>query len=383
MGGSERRYVEEAFRSNWLSTVGPNISAFESDFQSLLGVPAVAVSSGTAAIHLALRVLDVRPGDAVFCQDLTFVATANPIRYLGAEPVFIDSNYETWNMDPQVLADALRERALRNKLPRAVVAVDLFGQCADYDPLLESCRKYGIPLLEDAAEALGGTYRQRPAGTCGDIGVFSFNGNKMITTTGGGMLVSSNEGWVNRARYLSTQARNPGICYEHSELGYNYRMSNVLAGIGRGQVEVLSLRVEQRRALAFAYREAFKDIEGISAMPQAEYGVHTNWLSCFLIDQHRCGRSRDELIRILDEAGVESRPVWKPMHMQQLYKHCSRYGGGVAEQLFTRGICLPSSSSLTAQQQRYVIDVMRHAVGMSHGSYTTISMADSAAGCGA
>jgi pyridoxal phosphate-dependent aminotransferase EpsN len=361
MGGSEQRYVKEAFASNWLSTVGPHISAFEDDFEALVGQPAVALSSGTAAIHLALRLLGTKAGDEVFCQDLTFVASANPIRYLGAEPVFIDSNNETWNMDPDLLEDALRQRALRNRLPRAVIVVDLFGQCADLEPLLESCRKYDVPLLEDAAEALGGSYKNRSAGTWGDVGAFSFNGNKIITTTGGGMLVSHNREWVDKARHWSTQARCSGIAYEHSDMGYNYRLSNVLAGIGRGQLEVLALRVEQRRSVAFRYRAAFSDLEGITFMPQAGYGLHTNWLSCFLVDQQRFGCSRDELIRILDAAGVESRPVWKPMHMQKLYQDCARYGGSVAEHLFAHGICLPSSSSLTPEEQAHVVNVVREA----------------------
>lgn len=365
MCGSERGYVEEAFASNWLSTVGPNISAFEDEFEAAMGLPSVALSSGTAAIHLALRLLGVESGDEVFCQDLTFVATANPIRYLGAEPVFIDSNYANWNMDPQLLADALRQRALKNQLPRAVIVVDLFGQCADMKPLLEICGRYGLPLLEDAAESLGGCYRNRPAGTWGDIGIFSFNGNKMITTTGGGMLVSENREWVNKARHWSTQARCPGIAYDHAEIGYNYRMSNVLAGIGRGQLEVLPVRVEQRRAVAFRYRDAFSDLEGIRLMPQAEYGMHANWLSCFVIDEREFGCSRDELINILDAAGIESRPVWKPMHLQKLYKGCSRYGGSVAEQLFAQGICLPSSSSLSPAEQAYIVSVVRAAAGRS------------------
>jgi pyridoxal phosphate-dependent aminotransferase EpsN len=375
MSGYERRYVEEAFASNWLSTVGPNITAFESEFETLVGQPAAAVSSGTAAIHLGLRLLGTGLGDEVFCQDLTFVATANPIRYLGAEPVFIDSNQETWNMDPELLANALQERALSNRLPRAVIVVNLFGQCADLEPLLEICHKYEIPLLEDAAEALGGTYKNRPAGTWGDIGVFSFNGNKIITTTGGGMLISGNHEWVAKARYWSTQARSPGIAYEHSEIGYNYRMSNVLAGIGRGQLEVLPLRVARRREIAFQYRQAFSDVEGITPMPQANYGLHTNWLSCFLIDQDMFGHSRDELIRLLDAAGVESRPVWKPMHLQKLYEGCARYGGAVAEDLFARGVCLPSSSSLTPEEQTYVVNVVREAAGMSKVSALTMAMA--------
>ena len=374
MGGLERGYVEEAFASNWLSTVGPHITAFEHDFEAFVGLPAVAVSSGTAAIHLALRLLGVKSGDEVFCQDLTFVATANPVRYLGAEPVFIDSSYETWNMDPGLLEEALRERALRNTLPRAVIVVDLFGQCADLQPLLEICHRYELPLLEDAAEALGGAYGNRPAGTLGDIGVFSFNGNKIITTTGGGMLVSSNKDWVDKARYWATQARSPGLAYEHAEIGYNYRLSNLLAGVGRGQLKVLPLRVEQRRAVAFRYREAFSDVEGITLIPQADYGLHTNWLSCILIDHDTFGRSRDELISVLDEAGVESRPVWKPMHLQKLYQGCSRYGGAVSEDLFATGICLPSSSSLTPEEQMYVVNVVRAAAGLSKVSTLTMAM---------
>lgn len=375
MGGSECRYVEEAFASNWLSTVGPNIKAFEQEFETLIGLPAVAVGSGTAAIHLGLRLLGVGLGDEVFCQDLTFVATANPIRYLGAEPVFIDSNHDTWNMDPEVLEHALRERANDNRLPRAVVAVDLFGQCADWQRILDICGSYRIPVLEDAAEALGGYYRGRPAGTWGDIGIFSFNGNKMITTTGGGMLVSHNREWVEKARHWSMQARDPGIAYEHSELGYNYRMSNLLAGVGRGQLEVLPLRVQQRRAIAYRYREAFSDVQGITPMPQADYGLHTHWLSCFLVDAPVFGHSRDKLIRILDAAGVESRPVWKPMHLQELYRGCSRHGGTVAEDLFARGICLPSSSSLTAEEQNYVVNVVREAAGISKTPASTMAMA--------
>ena len=376
MGGSEHRCVEEAFASNWLSTVGPHIGAFEREVEAVVGLPAVALSSGTAAIHLGLRLLGVKPGDEVFCQDLTFVATANPIRYLGAEPVFIDSDYETWNMDPDLLARALQDRAKKNRLPRAVVVVDLFGQCADYVPLREICSRYEVPILEDAAEALGGTYRNRPAGTWGDIGVFSFNGNKIITTTGGGMLVSPNREWVDKARFWSTQARSAGLAYEHDEIGYNYRMSNVLAGIGRGQLEVLALRVSQRRAIAFRYHQTLSDIPGISPMPQASYGVHTNWLSCFLLDEAAFGCSRDELIRILDEAGVETRPVWKPMHSQRLYERCAHYGGAVAEDLFARGICLPSSSSLTVDQQMYVVNVIREAARITEISPAMAALAE-------
>jgi pyridoxal phosphate-dependent aminotransferase EpsN len=363
MGGAEEGFVRQAFSTNWLSTVGPNITAFEGDFENRFGESAVALGSCTAAIHLGLRLLGVGMGDEVFCSTLTFVAGCNPVRYLGADPVFLDSDYSTWNLDPNILEDAFRERAKRKKLPRALVVVHLYGQCADMDPILALCHQYEVPVLEDAAEALGSIYRDRPAGSIGDIGVFSFNGNKIITTTGGGMLVSRNAAWVEKARFWSQQARDPGLAYEHSEMGYNYRMSNVLAGIGRGQLEVLDLRVNQRRAIAFRYRDAFADLPGITHMPQAPYGLHTNWLSCFLIDEREFGSTRDALIRALDEANVESRPVWKPMHLQPLYAGCERYGGDVAEDLFRRGICLPSSSSLSEEDQLHVINAVRRTAG--------------------
>jgi len=363
MGGSEESYVREAFESNWLSTVGPNITAFEQEFEARVGLAAVALGSGTAAIHLGLRLLGVVPGDEVLCPTLTFVASSNPIRYLGAEPVFLDSDYKSWNLDPNILEDALRQRAQQNKLPRALVVVHLYGQCADMDPILSLCWRYGVPVLEDAAEALGSTYHGRPAGTFGDVATFSFNGNKIITTTGGGMLVTGSASWIEKVRFWSQQARDAAIAYEHSELGYNYRMSNVLAGIGRGQLEVLDLRVKQRRAIAFQYRDAFADLPGISLMPQATYGLHTNWLSCLLIDEELFGCSRDALIQALDASNVESRPVWKPMHLQPLYARCERYGGEVAEDLFRRGICLPSSSSLSLEEQLHVVNTVRGAAG--------------------
>jgi len=363
MGGSEQIYVREAFATNWLSTVGPNLTAFEREFEARMGLPAVALASGTAALHLALRLVGVGPGDEVLCSTLTFVAAANAIVYQGGVPVFVDSDRATWNLDPDVLSGTLRERAADNRLPKALVVVHLYGQSADMAPILHVCAKFGIAVIEDAAEAVGTLYKGKPAGTLGDVGVYSFNGNKIITTTGGGMLISRNAAWVEKARFWSQQARDPGIAYEHSELGYNYRMSNVLAGIGRGQLEVLGLRVQQRRAIAFRYRDAFADLPGISLMPQAPYGRHTNWLSCFLIDEEVFGRSRDQLIRALDEANVESRPVWKPMHLQPLYARCQRYGGDVAEDLFRRGICLPSSSSLSTEDQLHVVNAVRRAAG--------------------
>jgi pyridoxal phosphate-dependent aminotransferase EpsN len=363
MSGQEQRYIAEAFASNWLSTVGPNLDALEQAFETRFAMRAVAVSSGTAAIHLGLRALGVGPGDTVCCSDLTFVASVNPVRYLGAEPVLIDSEPRTWNMDPGLLCAALTEGAAIGKLPKAVIVVHLFGQCADMDPILEVCERFGVPVLEDAAEALGAVYKDRPAGTLGEVAVFSFNGNKIITATGGGILLFRRQDLAAKVRFWATQARDPGIAYEHSEIGYNYRMSNVLAGIGRAQLEVLDDRVAKRRAIAFRYREAFADLPGITLMPQAPWGLHTNWLSCFLIDEEEFGCSRNELIVLLAEAGVESRPVWKPMHLQPLYSSARCYGGSVSEDLFRRGVCLPSSSSLPVGDQETVVRHVRSAVG--------------------
>jgi pyridoxal phosphate-dependent aminotransferase EpsN len=364
MGGREQVYVREAFATNWLSTVGPNLTAFEREFEARIGLPAVALASGTAALHLALRLVGVGPGDEVLCSTLTFVAAANAIVYQGGVPAFVDSDPATWNLDSDILSSALRERAAANRLPKALVVVHLYGQSADMAPILHACAEYGVVVIEDAAEAVGTLYKGKPAGTLGDVGVYSFNGNKIVTTTGGGMLVSSNPDWVAKARFWSQQARDPALWYEHSELGYNYRMSNVLAGIGRGQLEVLDLRVQQRRAIAFRYRDAFADLPGVSLMPQAPYGLHTNWLSCFLIEEREFGSSRDDLIGALDAANIESRPVWKPMHLQPLYAHSEHFGGAVAEDLFRRGICLPSSSSLTDEQQLHVVNVVRKTAGV-------------------
>ena len=360
MGSTEETYVHEAFATNWVSTVGPNIDAFEAAFSARTnGLPCVALSSGTAALHLGLRLLGVGPGDEVFCPTLTFVASVNPALYLGARPVFLDSERSSWNLDPALLAAALRERAARGKLPRAVIVVHLYGQSADLDPILEACAAYDVPVLEDAAEALGTLYKGQQVGTRSPIGVFSFNGNKIITTSGGGMLSSPNKAWVEKARFWSQQARDPGVAYEHTEVGFNYRMSNVLAGIGRGQLEVLEERVQQRRAVAERYREAFADLPGLELMPQAPYGRHTNWLSCFLVDEPALGCSRDAIIAALQKENIEARPVWKPMHLQPLFADAPRYGGEVAEDLFARGICLPSSSSLSAEEQRRVVGVVR------------------------
>ncbi|MBS2016795.1 MAG: DegT/DnrJ/EryC1/StrS family aminotransferase [Deltaproteobacteria bacterium] len=360
MGPNEERYATEAFATNWLSTVGPNLELFEEAFrQKVGGHPCVALASGTAALHLALRLVGVGPGDEVVTPTLTFVASANAVSYLGARNVFIDSERESWNMDPALLASFLDERAAKGKLPKAVVVVHLYGQSADLDPILEACRRHGVAVIEDAAEAMGTHYKGRQVGQIAELGVFSFNGNKIITTSGGGMLVAHDPARVQKARFWSQQARDPGIAYEHTEMGYNYRLSNVLAGIGRGQLEVLEDRVSARRAVAFRYRDAFADLPGLTLMPQAPFGRHTNWLSVFLVDDRQLGATRDEIIAALSRADIESRPVWKPMHLQPLHASAERIGGDVAADLFHRGICLPSSSSLTSADQERVIAVVR------------------------
>jgi pyridoxal phosphate-dependent aminotransferase EpsN len=379
MGGTEFRYVQEAFDTNWLSTVGPNLNELEKTFQSLVGSPAVALSSGTSGLHLALRASGVRPGDEVVAQSLTFVASTNPILQEHARPILIDSDRTTWNIDPNLLSDFLSRRARDNRLPKAVMAVHLFGQPAAIDDLLSICTRYGVTLIEDAAESLGARYRGRHPGTLGHVGVFSFNGNKMITGTTGGMLVTSDPALAAKVRHWSTQARDPdpsGINnYIHTESGYNYRMSNVIAGIVRGQLEVLPLRVRQRRAVFDRYRQALSDIPGIEPQPDApdatagpetdpmpEHATfHSRWLSCFLVDESKFGMSAPDLIRYLDRANVESRPVWRPMHVQPLFANAERIGGDVAEDLNQRGICLPSSSSLTETDQQFVIDAIRAA----------------------
>jgi len=363
MEGHEVGLVRKVFNSNWLSTAGPDLEALESAVTRRLGIPALGVSSCTAAIHLGLRLLRVGPNDEVLTPTLTFVGSCNPILYQGGKPIFIDSDPTTWNLDPNLLSDLMATRARQNRLPKAIIVVHLFGQSADMEPILSICARYDVPVLEDAANALGATYHDRPVGTFGDVGVYSLGGNKIITCSAGGLLVSSRKEWVDKACFWSTQARDPDSLhnYVHSEVGYNYRLSNALAAIARGQLDVLPLRIEQRRAVAFRYRDGLAHIPGIEIMPQAPYGLHTNWLSCFLIDEKRFGLGQPELIRFLDAANIETRPVWKPMHTQKLYQSYECVGGAVAEDLHRRGICLPSSSNLSLEDQQFVIDRIREA----------------------
>ena len=348
MGQQERRLLLEAFDSNWIAPVGPALEAFEQEFAEKIGSQyAVALSSGTAALHLALEILGVGRDDEVLVATLTFSATANAIVYQRARPVFIDCSPATWTLDPGLLREELAACAKRGKLPKAVITVDLYGQCADYDPIREACADYGVPIVEDAAEALGATYKGRSAGSFGEMAAFSFNGNKIVTTSGGGMLVSPHAAFVERARFLSTQARDPAPHYQHSSIGYNYRMSNLLAAIGRGQLRKLDLRVRQRRANNARYRAALMQTPGISFMPEPVFGRGTAWLTCIMIDPREFGATREDVRLRLEADNIEARPVWKPMHLQPVFQGCRKVGGAVSERVFERGLCLPSGSSLS------------------------------------
>ncbi len=360
MGGKELDFVHEAFASNYIAPVGPMVDSFEREFAAAVGSPyAAAVSSGTAALHLALRALGVGPGDEVVCSTFTFVASANAILYQGAVPVFIDSDEVSWNMDPGLLGDFLRKRRTAGRLPKAVVLVHLYGQPADIAAIAGLCTEYGIPLIEDAAEALGASYHGKAPGTFGRVGIFSFNGNKIITTSGGGMLVSADQTLVEKIRFWATQARDPAVHYEHSELGYNYRMSNVLAAIGRGQLRVLAERVEGKRRLFARYVEALGDLPGLAFMPEPGFARSTRWLSCVTIDPGVAGTNRDAVIKALAADNVESRPTWKPMHLQPLFRDCETVGGAVAEGLFIRGLCLPSGTAMSDEEFARVVSLLR------------------------
>jgi len=360
MGDSERDHLLDAFDSNWIAPLGPHVDAFEQEVAQKVGAGyAVALASGTAALHLALIVLGVSTGDEVITSTLNFAACANVITYLGARPVFIDSSQDTWNMYPALLEEELEACGRRGKVPKAVVVVDLYGQCADYDPILEACARYDVPVVADAAEALGSTYKGKAAGTLGAMGVFSFNGNKIITTSGGGMLVSDSKEWIERARFLATQARDPAPHYQHSEIGYNYRLSNILAALGRGQLRVLDSRIEKKRAINAFYRITLGNLPGIEFMPEASYGKSNCWLTVILISPEEFGVDREVVRMNLEEHNIESRPVWKPLHLQPVFRDCRVRGGAVAEQLFDLGLCLPSGTAMTEEDLTRVVSVIR------------------------
>lgn len=344
VGPLEREYLLRAFDDGWIAPVGPDLDAFEAEMRSLTGWSgAVALASGTAALHLALLEVGVQPDEDVFVSTFTFAATANAVAYCGANPVFVDSDESTWNMSPVLLADALSDAASRDRLPAAVVVVDLYGQCANYDRIAPLCQRYGVPLVEDAAEALGATYRGRPAGTFGDVGVFSFNGNKIMTTSGGGMLVSPTTDMADRARYLATQARQPAVHYEHTEIGFNYRLSNLLAAVGRAQLERLPVMSARRVDINARYRAAFAELEGLAFMPIADPGWN-GWLTCVEFDDPAM---RDHVQKILEADDIESRPLWKPMHLQPAFAKCTSIVDGTSRRLFEHGLCLPSGSALS------------------------------------
>ena len=361
MGEDEQRFVQQAFETNWIAPLGPNVDEFERELAEVVDIPhAAALSSGTAAIHLALRLLDVGPGDTVFCSSLTFAASANPIVYQGAAPVFVDSERDSWNMCPQALERAFELARKGGRMPAAVIVVNLYGQSADMDPILELCTAHGVPVVEDAAESLGATYKGQASGTFGRFGIYSFNGNKIITTSGGGMLISRDEHSIARARFLATQARDPAPHYEHSQIGYNYRMSNILAGVGRGQLHVLHERVQARRDVFDHYRAILSDIDEIEWMNEPAWSRSTRWLSVGLVG--RSSEDRDRLLATLRDDFVEARPVWKPMHLQPVFDGCdyvTAANQSISDDLFRRGVCFPSGSNMTDRQLDRITDSIR------------------------
>ena len=363
MSGREMAYINEAFDTNWIAPLGPNVNNFEADLVRYTGCGYVAaLSSGTAAIHLALILLGVGPGDEVIVPSFTFSATVNPIVYQGAVPVFIDSEKETWNMDPELLEKAIKDKRQRakNKSIKAIIVVHLYGMPANMDDIMAVAEKYGIPVIEDAAEALGSKYNGKSLGSFGDFGVFSFNGNKIITTSGGGALASDSEAMIDKARFLATQARDKAPHYQHSHIGYNYRMSNVLAGIGRGQMEVLDERIQQRRANYDFYLKSFSSYQGIEFLKEPSDAYFSNrWLTTVIIDANKTGITRERLQVELEKENIETRPLWKPMHLQPVFSSYPAYLNGVSESLFNTGLCLPSGSNMTEEQKCFVVEAIQ------------------------
>ena len=390
MGSEELTLVQDAFATNWIAPLGPHVDGFEREFAARVGnCHAAALSSGTAALHLAMRWLNLQPGDEVICSSLTFSASVNPVLYERATPVFVDCDDLSWNMAPALLAEAVEDRIKRGKKPKAVILVHLYGQSADLDPIAATCEKHGVPLVEDAAEALGAVYFSRKEaqkgtkiggsenpqvsgfrsqvsphqaiapGSVGLCGVHSFNGNKIITTSGGGMLTSNDAKLIDKARFWATQARDPAPHYQHSEIGFNYRMSNVLAAIGRGQLRVLEDRVNARRRNCAFYEQTFKDLPGVAFMPEADFNRCTRWLTCITVDPKMAGVDREKIRLALEKENIEARPVWKPMHLQPIFKDCAVYGGAISERLFENGLCLPSGSNLTTADLERVVAAVR------------------------
>lgn len=354
--------LTEAFRSNWIAPVGPALDAFESTLCQQAGVAhAVALASGTAALHLALQECGVKRGDRVYCATMSFVASANAVAYCGAEPVFVDSELTSWNMDPNRLAEALKAAAAEGRLPAAVEVVQAYGQCADMAAISELCQAYGVTLIEDAAEAVGATCQGRPAGSFGRAAAYSFNGNKIITTSGGGALLTNDGELAARVRYLAAQAREPGREYVHHAIGYNYRLSNLLAAIGHSQLQALPMKIARRREIFDNYVKQLEHLPGLTFMPEAPWGSCTRWLTSLLVDEKESGVTRDAMLDALEAENIEARPLWRPLHLQPVYAHCERVGGEVAEALFAQGISLPSSGNLTEEQQARVIGVIQRA----------------------
>lgn len=362
MNGKELKLVQSAFKSNWIAPVGPDINAFEKEMCEYTGAKAsVALSSGTAALHLALLISGISAKDEVFCSSFTFAGSAFPVLYVGATPVFIDSEKQSWNMDPQLFEEAVKDRIKRKKKPKAAIVVHLYGQSADLDPLMEICKKYGILLIEDAAESLGATYKGKHTGTLAPLGVYSFNGNKIITTSGGGMLVGHNQKQIELARFYSTQARDKASYYEHSHIGYNYRMSNIAAAIGRGQLKTIEERVRKKRKIFEFYKKNLSSIPGIDFIPYAGYGRSNHWLTCIILNPKNTNISPEEIRQYLEKQNIESRPLWKPMHLQPIFKNYPSYENGVSENLFKNGLCLPSGTSLSDDDLERIVGCIKKA----------------------
>jgi dTDP-4-amino-4,6-dideoxygalactose transaminase len=363
MGGTEQTYVNEAFATNWIAPLGPNVTGFEKALETYLGPEnhVAALSSGTAAIHLALILLGVKRGDEVICQSMTFSASANPIVYQGATPVFVDSEPDTWNMSPEYLEEAIKDRIAKGKKPKAIIAVHLYGMPYKVDAIKKISEKYEIPIIEDSAEALGSTYKGKKCGTFGDISILSFNGNKIITTSGGGALVSKDKNIKEKAIFLATQARDDAPHYQHSKIGYNYRLSNICAGIGRGQMKVLDDHIGLRRKMNRFYKELFKTVDGVGVFtePTSDY-FSNHWLTCILVDKSVCGFSPEDIRLKMAENNIECRPLWKPMHLQPVFENTPYYGKKVAERLFKSGLCLPSGSNLSSEEKLKINDVFMH-----------------------